>query len=81
MIRPIIEFLEMLWRNLTQEKTFLVLITVGCLLFGRLLWAVYLYPFYFSPYLVLPQAKVRVYPKGKSRIRIIRVFRSMNGCC
>ncbi|KAJ5059983.1 cytochrome P450 [Bipolaris maydis] len=49
----------MLWIDPTQEKISLILITVGCLLFGRLLWAVYLYPFYSSPYLILPQAKQR----------------------
>lgn len=81
MIGSAIEFLEMLWKNVTQEIFSSVLVTVGCLFFGRLLWAIYLYPLYFSPYLGLPQAKVRVYAKKeKRRIRKIRVFRNMNEC-
>jgi hypothetical protein len=33
---------------------------VGYLLFVRVLWAVYVYPLYLSPYLGLPQARVRM---------------------
>ncbi|EUC40633.1 hypothetical protein COCMIDRAFT_41058 [Bipolaris oryzae ATCC 44560] len=71
MIRSTIEFLEMLWTDLTQEKISRIVFTSCCLLFGRLLWAIYLYPLYFSPYLALPQAKLTSEQQRKSWIGIM----------